>query len=175
MLAAAADGDIEARDHFVEAVYRQLHRIASRVLSVDRPGVTLQTTALVNEALMRLFHEKALRANDRNHFLNVAARQMRRILIDRARLHDAEKRRGQQISLEDAGQFSLERSAELIRLDDALRELAEVDPAAADVVEKKYFGGYTDEETAEILGVNIARVRRDWAYARAWLHDHLTP
>jgi DNA-directed RNA polymerase specialized sigma24 family protein len=77
------------------------------------------------------------------------------------------------VSLEDAGQISLDRSAELIALDDALKALAEVDPAAADVVEKKYFGGYTDEETAKILGINVAKVRRDWTFARAWLHDYL--
>jgi RNA polymerase sigma-70 factor (ECF subfamily) len=174
LLAAAAQGDLAARDHFIEKVYRQLHRLASVILSGERKGGTLQTTALVNEALLHLVGDKVLRANDRRHFLNVAAVQMRRILIDRARARNAEKRSGgAKVSLEDAGQISLDRSAELIALDDALIALSEIDPAAADVVEKKYFGGYTDQETAEILGVNVAQVRRDWAYARAWLHDHL--
>jgi RNA polymerase sigma factor (TIGR02999 family) len=173
LLAAAAEGDLAARDQFVETVYRELHRLASRILSGERAGVTLQTTALVNEALLRLFGEKVLVANDRHHFLNVAAVQMRRLLVDRARTHNAAKRKGVHVSLEDAGQISLERSAELVALDDALKALAVADPAAAEVVEKKYFGGYTDEETAEILGINVAKLRRDWVYARAWLHDYL--
>ena len=174
MLAAAAAGDRGARDQFVEAVYRQLHRIASRMLAGERDALTFQTTALVNEALLNLFGTQALRAADRRHFLNIAAKQMRQILIDHARAHHAAKRSAVKVSLDEAGQFSLERSAELVALDDALKALAEVDPAAAEVVEQKYFGGYTDEETAEILGVNVAKVRRDWAYARAWLHDYLT-
>jgi RNA polymerase sigma-70 factor, ECF subfamily len=174
LLAAAAEGDIAARDRFVETVYREIHRLASRILSGERAGVTLQTTALVNEALLRLFGEKVLAANDRHHFLNVAAVQMRRLLVDRARAHNAAKRKGEHISLEDAGQISLERSAELVALDDALKALAAADPAAAEVVEKKYFGGYTDEETAAILRINVAKVRRDWVYARAWLHDYLS-
>lgn len=174
MLAAAAGGDLAARDRFVETVYQELHRLASRIMSGERAVVTLQTTALVNEALLRLFGEKVLVANDRHHFLNIAAGQMRRLLIDRARMHRAEKRKGMHVSLEDAGQISLGRSADLVALDDALKELAETDPGAADVVEKKFFGGYTDEETAEILGINVAKVRRDWTYARAWLHDHLS-
>ena len=173
MLGEAAEGSITARDQVVEAVYHQLHRLASRVISGERPGGTLQTTALVNEAFMRLFGESVLKVNDRHHFLNIAAMQMRRILIDRARAHKTDKRKGVHVSLEDAGQISLDRSAELIALDDALKVLAEVDPAAADVVEKKYFGGYTDEETAKILGINVAKVRRDWTFARAWLHDYL--
>lgn len=174
ILEAAAGGDLEARDQFVEAVYRQLHRLAGGILHGDRPGVTLQTTALVNEALLHLFGDKIPKSNDRKHFLNIAAQQMRRILIDRARAHDSAKRKGLTVSLEDAGQIPMDRSAEIVALDEGLKALAEIDPAAADVVEKKYFGGYTDEETAEILGVSLSRVRRDWTYARAWLHDYLT-
>jgi len=174
LLAAAAEGDLAARDRFVETVYQELHRIASRVLSGEHAVVTLQTTALVNEALLKLFGERILTANDRHHFLNVAAVQMGRLLVDRARTHNASKRKGMHVSLEDGGQISIGRSAELVALDDALNALAEADPAAADVVEKKYFGGYTDEETAAILGINVAKVRRDWTYARAWLHDYLS-
>lgn len=128
----------------------------------------------MNEALLRLFSGQQLRANNRKHFLNIAARQMRRVLIDRARAHGSAKRKGIPIELDDAGEIYTERSAELVALDDALNALAEIDPAAADVVEKKYFGGYTDEETAAILETNVTRVRRDWAYARAWLHDYLS-
>jgi RNA polymerase sigma factor (TIGR02999 family) len=136
--------------------------------------MTFQTTALVNEALLHLFAGKTLEASDHRHFLNIAAQQMRRILIDRARAHHAAKRDAMKVSLEDAGNISLERPAELLALDDALKALSEVEPRAAKVVEQKYFGGYTDEETAEILGINVAKVRRDWSYARAWLHDYLT-
>lgn len=173
ILASAAAGDLAARDYFVEAVYRQLQRIAAHVLVSERPGPTLQTTALVNEALLRLFGDTIPTADDRRHFLNVAARQMRRILIDRAREHNAGKRKAVKVALEDAGQIGQQRSAELLALDDALHVLADVDPRAADVVEKKYFGGYTDEETANLLDINIAQVRRDWVYARNWLHDYL--
>jgi RNA polymerase sigma factor (TIGR02999 family) len=174
LLAAASQGDLAARDRFVEAVYRDLHRRASRLLNLERADHTLQTTALVNEALMRLLGENALGASDRNHFLNIAARQMRRILVDHARARHANKREGLRISLEDAGQISLDRREELVALDDALTALASIDPAAADAVDLKYFGGYTDAESAAILGVNVAKLRRDWEYARAWLHDYMS-
>lgn len=173
MLRAAAGGDDHARDEFVAAVYHQLHRIAAYMMSREVPGQTLQATALVNEALLRLFGDKVPEANDRKHFLNVAASQMRRILIDRARAKSRGKRKGAKLGLDDAGQIPIERSEELVALDDALNALAKLDPAAADVVEKKFFGGYTDEETAEILNVSLAKVRRDWTYARAWLHHQL--
>lgn len=176
LLEAMSNGDAAARETFIEAVYDRLHRIASRVLSGERDSLTFQTTALVNEALVHLFGGKSLAAESQAHFLNIAAQQMRRILIDRARAHQAAKRSSVKVSLDEAaGQFSLERAAELVELDDALKQLAEVDPAAAAVVEQKYFGGYTDEETANILGIHVAKVRRDWAYARAWLHDYLSP
>jgi len=173
LLASAAAGDLAARDQFLEKVYRQLHRLAAVILSGEQKGGTLQTTALVNEALLHLIGNKILKVNDRHHFLNVAAAQMRRILIDRARARCSGKRRHGKVSLEDAGQIAFDRSDELVALDDALQALAKVDPAAAEVVEKKYFGGYTDQETAKVLGVNVAKVRRDWTYARAWLHDHM--
>ncbi len=174
MLAAAAGGDMVARDQFVEATYQRLHHLAGRIMGSEAPGATLQPTVLVNEALLRLFGGRPLQAESRKHFLNIAAQQMRRLLIDRARAHHSNKRKGAVIALDDAPQVSLERSAELVALDDALHVLAEVDPNAADVVEKKFFGGYTDEETAVILNTNVGRVRRDWTYARAWLHDYLT-
>jgi RNA polymerase sigma-70 factor, ECF subfamily len=174
LLASAAAGDLAARDQFIEKIYQQLHRLAAVILSGEQKGGTLQTTALVNEALLRLVGDKILKVNDRRHFLNVAAVQMRRILVDRARARYAEKRRHGKISLEDAGQIAFDRSAELVALDDGLNALAKVDPAAAEVVEKKYFGGYTDQETAEVLGISMAKVRRDWSYARAWLHDYIS-
>lgn len=173
MLAAASEGDLAAREQLVEATYRHLHHVAQVMMSSERQGATIQPTALLNEALLRLFSGKTLQANDRKHFLNIAAQQMRRVLIDRARLHGAAKRKGAAISLEDAGAIPVERSADLVALDDALKALADVDGRTADVVEKKYFGGYTDEETAAILGMSVAQVRRDWTYARAWLHTYL--
>lgn len=172
-LDSAIAGDGAARDEFIAAVYKQLHQIASRILRNERESLTFQTTALVNEAYLQMFANKGMNAENERHFLNIAAQQMRRILIDRARAHHASKRKGVKVSIEDGGQFSVERSEELVALDDALKQLAEVDPAAAQVVEQKYFGGYTDEETARILGTTVARVRRDWSYARAWLHDYL--
>lgn len=174
VLAAAAQGDIAARDQFVEAVYQQLHRLAAHVLSAERPGLTFQTTALVNEALLRLFGGSALSAMGRKHFFNVAARQMRRILIDRARSHNAEKRLAEKVSLDDAPPVAVRRSAELIAVDDALNELEKIDPAAANVVDLKYFGGFTDQESAAFLDVSLSQFRRDWEYARAWLHDRLS-
>ena len=173
MLASAADGDLLARGQFVEAIYRNLHRLAERMMVSEKQGQTIQPTALVNEALLRLFSGKSLKASDRKHFLNIAAQQMRRVLIDRARARGAAKRKGAAIPLEEAGFIPIERSEELIALDDALNTLAELEPTAADVVEKKYFGGYTDEETAVVIGISVAQVRRDWTYARAWLHNYL--
>jgi RNA polymerase sigma-70 factor, ECF subfamily len=174
LLTAASAGDIEARDRFIEAIYQELHRRASRLLSLERPDHTLRTTALVNEALLRLLGSRVLAVKDRNHFLNIAAQQMQRILIEYARGRSANKRKGLKVSLEDAGQISLDRSEELIALDDALNALAEIDPVAAKAVDLKYFGGYTDEESAAILGdMSVATFRRQWEYARAWLHDYL--
>jgi RNA polymerase sigma factor (TIGR02999 family) len=176
LLAAAAGGDQAARDQFVEVTYSYLHNLAGRIMSAEAASPTLQPTLLVNEALLRLFSGQPLQASNRKHFLNIAARQMRRVLIDRARAHRSSKRQGAVMNIDDAPQISvaMERSAELVALDDALQALAEVDPSAAEVVEKKFFGGYTDEETAAILEISLAQVRRDWTYARAWLHEHLT-
>src|ERR1017187_7333963 len=127
VLSDASGGNREARDRLVEMVYRELHRRASRMLRRERPGVTFQTTALVNEALLNLFGGKPLKAHDQRHFLNIAAQQMRRILIDRARARSAAKRKGFQVALEDAGQIPVERSAELVALDDAMKVLAGIE------------------------------------------------
>lgn len=174
LLEAASKGDLAARDEFVEQVYRELHKRASRLLSLEHQEHTLQTTALLNEALMHFLGDNLLQIKDRNHFLNTAAQQMRRLLVDRARARSTDKRKGLKVSIEDAGNVSLERSEELVNLDDALKMFAEVDADAAKIVELKYFGGYTDEETAAIVGTNVAKIRRDWEYARAWLHDYLS-
>ena len=174
VFADASAGDEEAKERLAKSVYRELHRRASRMLRQERTGVTFQTTALVNEAFVHLFGGHALKAKDQRHYLNIAAQQMRRVLIDRARARNAAKRKGFQVALEDAGPIPVERSAELIALDDAMYVFAGIEPLAARVVELRYFGGYTEEETAGILEIDVTHVRRDWAYARAWLHDYLT-
>jgi RNA polymerase sigma factor (TIGR02999 family) len=173
-LHASAEGDLAAREHLMEAVYRELHRLASHILSGERNADVLQTTVLLNDALMQLFGGKPLLMTDRRHLLNTAARAMRNILVDHARRRHTQKRDGLHVPLEDGGAFSVERSVELVKLDDALKILAGVDPQAAAVVEQKFFGGYTEAETAENLGVPAWKVREDWEYARAWLHDHLS-
>jgi len=174
VLAAASADDPEAKDRLIEMRYRELHRIASYLLRKERPTVTFQTTELLDEALLRIFGGKTLHANDQRHFLNIAARQMRNILTDRARARAYAKRKGIKVGLDDAPQIAVVRPSELVALDDAMKSFADDQPLGARVVELKYFGGYTDEETAKILEINIAQVRREWTYARAWLHDYLS-
>jgi RNA polymerase sigma-70 factor, ECF subfamily len=174
LLQQVSRGDRQASDEVVEIVQAELRRLASRYMSGERQGHILQTTALVNEAYMRLFRsEKPLQLNDRKHFFVVAAQQMRRILVDHARSENAVKRDGVKIPLDEACHVSSERSRELVALDDALKELELVDPEASKVVELRFFGGYTDKEVSEIMERNIAKVRRDWEFARAWLYDRL--
>ena len=173
LLQEASDGDKEASERLINVVYADLHRLASRYLSGERQGHILQTTALVNETYFRLFGGEPLRLNNRGHFFAVAATQMRRILVDDARSRRARKRDGVQIELDEAFHVSSGKDAEVVALDDALNALAELYPENARVVELRFFGGYTNEETADILGENVARVRRDWEFARAWLYDRL--
>jgi RNA polymerase sigma factor (TIGR02999 family) len=169
----AADGDSQALQNVMDAVYRELHRIASRVMSGENAGHTLQTTALVNEAYLRLFGDAPVKAQDSHHFFALAARQMRRILVDHARSRRAVKRGGVKVTLDEICAVSAEPDSNLIAVDDALKELEKVDERAAKVVELRFFGGYTEEETAQIMEMNIAKVRRDWEFARAWLLHHL--
>jgi RNA polymerase sigma factor (TIGR02999 family) len=173
LLQEASEGDKGASERLIGVVYADLHRLASRYLSGERPGHILQTTALVNETYFRLFGGEPLRLNNRAHFFAVAATQMRRILVDDARSRHARKRDGIQIELNEACHVSSGKDAEIVALDDALNSLAEQYPESAKVVELRFFGGYTNEETADILGENVARVRRDWEFARAWLYDKL--
>ena len=165
----ANEGDQQAMDQVIDAVYRELHRIASRVMSGENAGHTLQTTALVNEAYLKLFGDAPVKARDSHHFFALAARQMRRILVDHARSRNANKRGGVKVSLDDVYAVSAEPDGSLVAVDDALKELEQVDERAARVVELRFFGGYTEEEVAQILEINIAKVRRDWEFARAWL------
>lgn len=169
----ANDGDQEALQEVMDAVYRELHRIASRVMSGENSGHTLQTTALVNEAYLRLFGDEPVKARDSHHFFALAARQMRRILVDHARARHAVKRGGVKVSLDEVCAVSADPDDSIVAVDDALRELEQVDERAAKVVELRFFGGYTEDEVAQILEMNVAKVRRDWEFARAWLLHRL--
>jgi RNA polymerase sigma factor (TIGR02999 family) len=174
LLKEAGEGNQQAANQLVEVVYGELHRLASYWMRAERPGHVLQTTALVSEAYLRLFgSDTPLQLNDRRHFFAVAAKQMRNILVDGARGEQAKKRSAVKVSLDEACVVSPERRQDLVALDDSLKELAEIDSDASTVVELRFFGGYTDKETAEIMGQSYAKVRRDWDFARAWLYDHL--
>jgi RNA polymerase sigma factor (TIGR02999 family) len=173
LLEQANDGSEAALAQVVDTVYRELHRLASRVISGEQVGHTLQATALVHEAYLHLFADSPVKPKDSKHFFALAARQMRRILVDHARAKHANKRGGLKISLDDICEVSSEPSANYVALDDAMRELEEQDPEANQVIELRFFGGYTEPETAEILGVSVAKVRRDWEFARAWLFHRL--
>src|SRR5262245_45519812 len=142
----------------------------------ERAGDTLQTTALINEAYVRLVNYQRVQPRDRAHFFAIAAQAMRRILIERARSRRATKRGSgaERISLEDVEDISSERAANLVALDEALTNLAAIDPRKAHIVELKYFGGLTIDETAEVLNVSTPTVERDWNLARIWLHREVT-
>ena len=168
-------GDREAGDQVAGLVYEELHRIAAREMRHEREGHTLQTTALVHEAYMRLAGSESLEIQNRGHFFAVASRQMRRILVDHARSSGAQRRGGAAIKV-DLDQLQIaaaERSIDVILLDESLRELERLEPRAAKVVELRYFGGYTDKEVVEALGVSLATVRREWEFARSWLFDRM--
>jgi RNA polymerase sigma factor (TIGR02999 family) len=171
LLAAWGQGDESARDRLMPLVYAELHRLASRHLARERES-TLQTTALVHEAYLKLVDQRAASWQNRAHFFAIAARLIRRILIDHARRRDRARRGGgaPHVSIDEAAAVSIERSAELIALDEALTELAAIDPRKSEVVELRFFGGLSVEETAAALGVSAVTVMRDWSTARAWLH-----
>jgi len=168
-------GDSAASEQqLIELVYNELHQMAARHMGKERPGHVLQTTALVNEVYMRLFGSaKPLNLNDSAHFFAVAARQMRLVLVDQARSTTAKKRKGIKIPIDEAYHIAEGRDGELVALDDALKQLEEVDEIASQVVELRFFGGYTAEETAQIMGRSVTKVNRDWDYARSWLHTEL--
>lgn len=169
------NGDREALDRLIPLVEDELRRIARRHMRRERPGHTLQTTALVNEAYLRLIHQKNVAWQNRAHFFAIAAQLMRRILVDYARSDHRAKRGGgaHKVSLEEAYVLSAERAAELIQLDEALARLSALDPRKGHVVEMRYFGGLSLEEMAEVLGVSQNTVMRDWNTARAWLRREM--
>jgi RNA polymerase sigma factor (TIGR02999 family) len=164
-------GDAAALEKLTPLVHDELHRLAHRLLRRDREGHTLQATALVNEAYLRLVDQHSTRWQNRAHFFAIAARLMRRILIDYAHRRLYAKRGGgaPRVSLDEAAVLSDERAADLVALDEALRGLAAVDPQQSRVVELRFFGGLTIEETAEVLELSVDRVKREWSTAKAWL------
>jgi RNA polymerase sigma factor (TIGR02999 family) len=168
-------GDRDAGEQAVALVYRELHRIASRELRGERAGHLLQTTALIHEAYARLIGAESLEIQNRSHFFAVASQQMRRILVDYARSRNAQRRGGGAVDIGlDGLQVGAEfRGIDLLMLDEALKELERIDARSALVVELRFFGGYTDQEVVEVLGVSLATVRRDWEFARSWLFNRM--
>ncbi|MFI5109006.1 MAG: sigma-70 family RNA polymerase sigma factor [Terriglobales bacterium] len=176
LLLAWNDGDESALESLVPLVYNELRRIARRRMRLERPDHTLQTTALINEAYLRLVDVRNVHWQNRAHFFALCARLMRRILVDYARTRHYAKRGGgvQPISLNQLLPLAPERSPDLVAVDDALHALAEVDARKAQVVELRFFGGLTVEESAEVLKVSPETVRRDWKLAKVWLLRELS-
>jgi RNA polymerase sigma factor (TIGR02999 family) len=172
LLADWSAGEADAAAHLVPAIYAELRHMARQYLQRERGDHTLQPTALVHEAYLRLANQKGAHWRNRAQFFAVAGQLMRRILVDHARAHLAEKRGGsaKKIELDEAALPPEERAANLVALDEALTELAAVDARKSRVVELRFFGGLTIEETAETMSLNSATVRRDWTFAKAWLH-----
>ena len=175
LLLAWSDGDQAALDQLVPLIYDELRRLARRYMAREHAGHTLQTTALVNEAYMRLVDWKNVRWQNRAHFFGVSAQLMRRLLVDFARARRQIKRAGQQqrVSFEDALAVAADRGADILALDDALKTLALLNERQARVVEMRFFGGLSEDEIAEVLKVTEGAVRYDWRMAKAWLHRAL--
>lgn len=174
LLRAWSDGDHSALNGLTPIVYEELRRLAHRYMQRERPGNTLQTTALVNEAYMRLVDYKRMQWQDRAHFFAVAAQVMRRILVDHARSHNI-KRGGavHHVALDEVAVVSRDQTDDLVALDDAMNALARLDPRKVQIIEMRFFGGLSVEETAEVLKVSPATVRRDWSIAKFWLYREL--
>ena len=176
LLVAWSDGDQKALDELFPLVYEELRQMARRQMRRERPGHTLRTTALVNDAYLRLVDQRVVRWQNRAHFFAIAAQMMRRILVDHARAKRYEKRGGGavHVPIEEAAVLAHGKEAEIIALDEALHALAEIDPRRARVVELRYFGGLSNEEIGEVLKVSPNTVTRDWNMARAWLYQELS-
>ena len=174
LLRAWTDGDQDALQKLTPIVYDELHGLAQRYMKRERVGHSLQTTALVNEAYMRLVDYNRMQWQNRAHFFAVSSQLMRRILVDRARRHNL--KRGcdvQHVALEEASMVTSGRNTNLVALDDAMNAMARVDPRKVQVVEMRFFGGLSVEETAEVLKVSAVTVMRDWSTAKAWLYREL--
>jgi len=176
LLAEWSEGNQAALDQLYPLVYNELRRLAHGYLRRERKGHTLQTTALINEAYLRLVDQKHVHWANRSHFFGISAQIMRRILIDHARRYDYAKRGGgaQRISLDEAAIVAKQRGRTLLMLDEALKSLAKIDPRRSQVVELRYFGGLNNEEIAGVLKISENTVTRDWNMARAWLYQELS-
>lgn len=175
-LIAWSNGDQAALGQLIPVVYQELRRMADRFLRHEAPGHTLQPTALVHEAWLRLIDQTRVNWQNRAQFFGVAAQMMRRILVDHAKTKHREKRGGDavKLSLDEIINLSEDRAADLVALDEALNSLGNFDPRKCSVVELRYFGGLSVEETAEVLEVSADTVMRDWKLAKAWLYQQLT-
>ena len=176
LLAEWSEGNQAALDQLYPLVYNELRRLAHGYLRRERKGHTLQTTALINEAYLRLVDQKHVHWANRSHFFGISAQIMRRILIDHARRYDYAKRGGgaQRISLDEAAVVAKQRGRALLMLDEALKSLAKIDPRRSQVVELRYFGGLDNREIAGVLKISENTVMRDWNMARAWLYQELS-
>lgn len=176
LLVAWSNGDSAARDALMPLVHDELRRLAHRYMGRERGNHTLQTSALVNEAYLRLIDQKDVQWQNRAHFFGIAAQMMRRILVDYARKRGFAKRGGnlQPVPLDQVMIVSPERAAEVVALDDALKSLAEFDQRKSQIIELRFFGGLSIEETAEVLDVSPGTVMRDWTFAKAWLRREIT-
>jgi len=174
LLREVRSGDQEATGRLIAAVYGELRQVAGRAMRRERPGHTLQPTALVNEAFLRLVNQTGIEWKDRAHFFGVAARLMREILVDYARQHAAAKRGGGfKVTLDDSLLVSEGRLDEVIAWDEVLRRLEQLDARQSRIVELRFFGGLNVEEVAEVMEISTPTVKREWASAKAWLHREL--
>ena len=175
LLVAWGEGDKAALDELMPVVYDELRRLAQNYLSRERPGHTLQTTALVHEAYLRLIDQKSVNWQNRAQFFGIAAQMMRRILINHAKDRNAKKRQGYatKVSLDDAISFFEKRELDLMSLDEALNDLAALDPQQTQIVELRFFGGLTIEEVSEVLGISPATTKSEWDSAKLWLRRQL--
>jgi len=171
----ARNGRTGAAEQLFQLVYDELRRLAASHMRSERPGHTLQATALVHEAFMRLIRDDRMDWRNRAHFFGAAAEAMRRILVDHGRARAAIRRGGdrRKVSLEDTPDLSTDRSDEIIAVDAALSRLSNLDPRKGRLVELRFFGGLDIEETAEVLGVSPRTVKRDWTFAKAWLYREI--
>jgi RNA polymerase sigma factor (TIGR02999 family) len=175
LLHAWSEGDASALEKLTPIVYGELHKLASRYMRRERPGHSLQSSALVNEAYMRLVDYNRMRWQDRAHFFAVSAQLMHRILVEHARRHNLKRGGGvQHISIDDVAVVGPESDVDLVALEDAMNALAEIDPRKVQVVEMRFFGGLSVEETAEVLKISPITVKRDWRAAKIWLYRKLT-
>jgi RNA polymerase sigma factor (TIGR02999 family) len=172
-----SNGQEQALDRLVPHIHHELRKLAAGYLRRERPDHTLQPTALVNEAFLKLIDQRAVKWQNRAHFFGIAAQAMRRILVDHARTHAADKRGGgvRKVSLDDANVIGPMVDVDLLALDEALTRLAAIDPQQSRIVELRFFGGLTVDETAEVMRISPATIGREWRIAKAWLFAELGP